>query len=741
MDRRHPPPASRRLVIRPFADIPAPPTDLSSSWSSMLLPAVMAIFGSKPISESHEHLYAIVNDACIHKLSPKLFNFLRETCDNQVKHQIAQLATGSVGVDTYLAAVNSVWSLHCTQMGKIRMIFLYLDRSFVIHGGVPGIRSFWDLGLAMFKKHFATTKQIESNTVKALLSIINRHRDGEVVNTRVLKSVLYMFSAIGTYQEVFEEPFLDATDEYYAIESKRCISEMDIPRYLKYAERRMQEEIALSKENFAERTLHLLVAKIEKRIVADHVDTILEKGFQTMCEEKRNNDIKRCFTVLACANSHSLEGAVTAHEKMRVQLSKYVVGVGRTIVLDYQKDSMMVHELLALKHRLDELVRSSFKGAEAFNNAVNSAFSKFVNLRENKPAELIAKFVDSVLRTGNKGFSEEELELTLDKALTLFRFIDGRDVFEAFYKKDLAKRLLYDKSASLDLEKSMISKLKAECGSQFTSKLEAMFRDVDSSKDLMHSFQSHAASQQRLGDAVGLNVFVLEAARWPLSSPKMEIKLPQSLITCQEVFKTFYLTKHNGRKITWQHVDGSCVVMARFPKGSKILNLSLYQTVVTLLFNDKTELSYAKIEEATAISKSDLKRTLLSLACGKVRILQKRPKGPRVSDTDTFVFNKLFEHKSTRIKINAIQLKETVEENKATKERVFQERNCQIDAAIVRIMKTRRTQNHTGLIGEVFNQLRFPHKPLDVKKRIESLIEREYLERDTANAQTYHYLA
>lgn len=39
--------------------------------------------------------------------------------------------------------------------------------------------------------------------------------------------------------------------------------------------------------------------------------------------------------------------------------------------------------------------------------------------------------------------------------------ISGKDVFEAFYKKDLAKRLLLQKSTSADAEKSMLSKLKA----------------------------------------------------------------------------------------------------------------------------------------------------------------------------------------------------------------------------------------------------------------------------------------
>lgn len=45
----------------------------------------------------------------------------------------------------------------------------------------------------------------------------------------------------------------------------------------------------------------------------------------------------------------------------------------------------------------------------------------------------------------------------------------GKDVFEAFYKKDLAKRLLVGKSASVDAEKSMLSKLKQ--GNQYNQRV------------------------------------------------------------------------------------------------------------------------------------------------------------------------------------------------------------------------------------------------------------------------------
>jgi cullin-4 len=73
---------------------------------------------------------------------------------------------------------------------------------------------------------------------------------------------------------------------------------------------------------------------------------------------------------------------------------------------------------------------------------------------------LSAKFIDEKLKSGSKGSSDAEFEHDLDKALILFKFIQGKDVFEAFYKKDLAKRLLLAKSASVDAEKFMLSKFK-----------------------------------------------------------------------------------------------------------------------------------------------------------------------------------------------------------------------------------------------------------------------------------------
>ena len=46
---------------------------------------------------------------------------------------------------------------------------------------------------------------------------------------------------------------------------------------------------------------------------------------------------------------------------------------------------------------------------------------------------------------------DTQLEKKLDEVMSIFRFIHGKDVFEKFYKNDLAKRLLHNRSASLPM--------------------------------------------------------------------------------------------------------------------------------------------------------------------------------------------------------------------------------------------------------------------------------------------------
>lgn len=100
-----------------------------------------------------------------------------------------------------------------------------------------------------------------------------------------------------------------------------------------------------------------------------------------------------------------------------------------------------------------------------------------------------------------------------------------------------------------------------------------------------------------------------------------------------------------------------------------------------------------------------------------------------------------YTNKLYRVKINSIQFKESIEEIQKTHEEVFRERQYQVDAVIVRIMKIRKQLSHNQLMSEVMSQLKFPARASDLKSRIESLIERDYLERDKEQNAIYNYLA
>src|SRR5436190_22799375 len=118
---------------------------------------------------------------------------------------------------------------------------------------------------------------------------------------------------------------------------------------------------------------------------------------------------------------------------------------------------------------------------------------------------------------------------------------------------------------------------------------------------------------------------------------------------------------------------------------------------------------------------AELNRTLQSLACAKYRVLIKKPKGRDIHNDDVFSFNSGFSDLKMRIKINQIQLKETRQENKETHERVAADRHYETQAAIVRIMKSRKVITHQELVVEVIKatKSRGVLDPADIKKNIE----------------------
>lgn len=124
----------------------------------------------------------------------------------------------------------------------------------------------------------------------------------------------------------------------------------------------------------------------------------------------------------------------------------------------------MVERIMTFKTFTDHALQTAFVTSSgpnpSFAYALTDAFTFGFKARRNKPAELIARHLDKLMRRGQRDISDVEWEALLEKVLVLYRFTDDKDVFRTFYTRALAKRLLLEKSASDDFEKGVLRVLK-----------------------------------------------------------------------------------------------------------------------------------------------------------------------------------------------------------------------------------------------------------------------------------------
>lgn len=257
---------------------------------------------------------------------------------------------------------------------------------------------------------------------------------------------------------------------------------------------------------------------------------------------------------------------------------------------------------------------------------------------------------------------------------------------------------------------------------------------------------------------------------WPLDTmrgldderdTRMRTIYPPAIDRLKTSFEQFYAQRHSGRVLSWQGNMGTADVKANFPKASSRdgppkprtheLNVSTYAMIILLLFNDipaSEFLTFEEIQARTNIPTNELVRNLQSLAVApKTRVLIKAPMSKDIKASDRFSFNEGFSSKFIKIKVGVVSANNRVEndrERKETEKKNNDSRGFVVEAAIVRIMKQRKELAHAQLITETLAQLSSQFKPdvTVIKKKIESLIEREYLERmEEAPVPMYRYVA
>jgi cullin 1 len=591
--------------------------------------------------------------------------------------------------------------------------------------------------------------------------LIERERNGEPINSRLISGVAECYVALGLneldvkqlkepilkiYKEYLEVPFISSTEHYYSRESSEFLRQNPITEYMKKVEQRLEEEKKRIRLYLNESTEEILMKKCEEVLIQKHLDLFYSE-FENLLNDGKNEDLARMYDLLAKIQ----DGLVELKKLLEVYIyNQGMEAIEKCCDAAINDPKLYVQTILDVHKKYDLLVLSAFHNDKGFVASLDKACGRFINNNavtkkcnsSSKSPELLARYCDILLKKNTKNSEDSELEDTLSQVMVVFTYIEDKDVYQKFYSKWLARRLVQQTSASDDAESTMISKLKTACGFEYTSKLQRMFLDVGVSKDLNETFKKHIDNTQQ---ALNLDfyIMVLSSGSWPFQQC-LPLTLPAELEKSYQRFTDFYSSQHNGRKLSWLYSFSKGEIVTNCFKNRYTLQASTFQIAILLLFNDKTEYLVKDIIDLTQIKMDTIVQVLAVLFKSKLLVSDEE----EIEETDIQANTPVrlfanYKNKKIRININAPIKSDIKQEDEKTHKNIEEDRKLLIQAAIVRIMKMRKVLKHTQLISEVLSQLspRFKPKVPIIKKCIDILIEKEYLERTENEKDSYKYLA
>ncbi|KAJ3275912.1 Cullin-2 [Terramyces sp. JEL0728] len=366
--------------------------------------------------------------------------------------------------------------------------------------------------------------------VDKILYQIQENRNGSEINDRVVKSCINSFieinkhsdTPIALYMQEFEEVYLKSAVSYYSAESTNLIQSLDISLFIERALGRFDEESRRSGRYLHESSFEKVLDAFKEGYIINHFQRILDE-FTLMIQSEDETKSLLAYRIV----SKIPDGIRVPVEVFEAHITKVLVDFTH----DNSKDPFaFLDQILTFHAKFLRFVQHSFQGEHEFEAAMDKAFRFLINSSNAAPnihfPEIISKYFDHMLKKSSKvHLSEQELEAKLFKLTKLFVYIDEKDLFQKFYMRSLAKRLLYNTSTSNDIELSMISKLKEACGFEFTSKMQRMFTDVTLSDEINVEFKKVHSEND-------FHVLVLTTGSWPIPADTFDgYRLPIEVAT------------------------------------------------------------------------------------------------------------------------------------------------------------------------------------------------------------------
>jgi cullin 1 len=698
-------------------------------------------------------LFHVVYQVCTNveeELKQKLYDKIGKFFEEAAHAQAKDLKTHRDD-EFLLSAYLKKFTNYTTSTNLIFKIFSYMHRYWIPSQASNGVRDVFTLSLIKWRD--IVFVGLKERLLGTLLNIIDKDRVGEQIDRTMISNMVQSYLRLGVdeqqpvvyYQKEFQVKFIERTNEFYAKESADFLVANGVSQYMRKASARLEQEQTRSRQYLHPSTEAVVIKACEQTLIKSHME-VLQGEFQAMLSQDREDDMTYFYGLLSRLD----DGLLHSSQTMRT----YLKDKGEALVQQQAsnletrsalKNSVpLVQSILSMYKHYKGTIKKCFSNHKLFIQALDEAFTVFVNKDVGvfKMAELLSFYADHVLKGGEK-VSEEELEEKLDLTVQIFGYLDDKDIFYEAFRRALSKRLL-SREVNDDAEKFVIGKLKVRCGDVFTSKLEGMFNDMTISAETASRFKNWLEDNSH-SLKIDLQVQVLNSVYWPLNRGG-DLVLASELTPCVDLFEKFYQATTQKRRLQWLYNQGTVTLDANCGTKKVILVASTIQACILLLFNNQAKLTFKEIQTSLNLIEDVLKMCIHPLVWGKIPLLKRSPEDQKdvIDANDQYTFEpKLGPKAPRRIVLPPGSSKMVRVEAEEGREKVNLTRVHQIEAALVRTMKARQTLSQAELFAASAQQLAhfFKLDPREMKKRVESLIERGFFKRDEKDNRIFHYIA
>ncbi|XP_049766560.1 cullin-3-like [Schistocerca cancellata] len=667
-----------------------------------------------------------------------------------------------------------MWLDYKTHLIRIRRLLKILDRIVFYENEKYNIIS---LGANMFCEKVVLSNAMRSRIQNVIMELLMNERKGQIVDRMTLKKFCVILKCFSqrTYKKVFEEAFLQKSQEFYKKEAQRLLLCNDAGSYLKGVQYLLKREKVRINFCLLGETQKRNIDLAEEELIRKFLNTVINmdsSGLAHMLKTGMYDDITLMYTLIIRVKG----GLHIFADSLCLHLQNYWETLLKNECFGVSNYEEFITCLFCLKDQLSIYITQCFNNNTFLKQRTFSVFRKVIN-KNRGLAESLALYVHSKLCANTKSVLSSEKDKLLHNAIDIFRMLHDKDVFKYFYTNNLSHRLLHNMRCDDGNEEFMIFSLMSECYT-LTCGMKGMVKDMFVSARLKENFNEYKWHLKKKLNCPEIHVRVLTQAYWPFPPKGESCIIPCRVHNAYGVFKKFYEAFMKGRRLVLLPQFGTCEIISHFSKNvhlsyhpivydnpeiptpmgkssvpflpSKsdkqilqtpaslsertcIVTATTYQMCILVLFNKYRELTFEEIQKKTGIPHNNLKFALHSLSGRNTNNLLKKE---TVKNTETYQVNKLF---SPLVEDVNIMRTLDIRDTEAEERHLSINRLIRLDTVIAQIMRTRKTLPFHLIVSEVRAILRTEFQPssIFILRRIESLIERKILKHKENSCNIY----